>query len=57
MVSDNAINKLIHISILRRIITSVSSLLAMPDFDTTLLGLVGISGATYLGFKFPNQQG
>lgn len=38
-------------------ITSVSSLLAMPDFDTTLLGLVGISGATYLGFKFPNQEG
>jgi hypothetical protein len=38
-------------------ISSVFSLLAMPDFDTTLLGLVGISGATYLGFKFPNQEG
>jgi hypothetical protein len=38
-------------------ITSVLSLLTMPEFDTTLLGLVGISGATYLGFKFPNQQG
>lgn len=38
-------------------ISSVFSLLAMPNFDTTLLGLVGISGATYLGFKFPNQEG
>lgn len=38
-------------------ITSVSNLLAMPDFDTTLLGLMGISGATYLGFKLPNQEG
>jgi len=37
--------------------SSVFSLLTMPEFDTTLLGLVGISGATYLGFKFPNQQG
>jgi len=38
-------------------ITSVLNLLTMPEFDTTVLGLMGISGATYLGFKFPNQQG
>jgi hypothetical protein len=25
--------------------------LAMPDFDSTVLGLLGISGATYAGFK------
>jgi hypothetical protein len=25
----------------------------MPDFDATLLGLLGISSGTYLGFKFP----
>jgi hypothetical protein len=31
--------------------------LAMPDFDATLLGLMGLSGGTYIGFKMPNQQG
>lgn len=31
--------------------------LVMPDFDPTLLGLMGISGGTYIGFKLPNQQG
>jgi len=31
--------------------------LAMPDFDVTLLGLMGLSGGTYIGFKMPNQQG
>lgn len=36
---------------------SVYDVLAMPDFDTTLLGLMGISGGTYIGFKLPNQQG
>ena len=30
--------------------------LAMPDFDETLLALMGISSGTYLGFKFPEQQ-
>ncbi len=29
----------------------------MPDFDTTLLGLMGISGGTFVGFKLPTQQG
>jgi hypothetical protein len=27
----------------------------MPDFDTTLLGLMGISSGTYIGFKFPEK--
>jgi hypothetical protein len=27
--------------------------LAMPDFDTTLLGLLGLSAGTYLGLKVP----
>jgi hypothetical protein len=38
-------------------IGSVYNSLAMPDFDTTLLALMGISGGTYLGFKLPNQEG
>lgn len=29
--------------------------LAMPEFDTTLLGLMGISSGTYIGFKFPDK--
>ena len=27
----------------------------MPEFDATLLGLLGISSGTYLGFKFPEK--
>ena len=38
-------------------IVSVYDVLAMPDFDTTLLALMGISGGTYIGFKLPTQQG
>jgi hypothetical protein len=30
--------------------------LALPEFDSTLLGLLGISAGTYLGFKFPENQ-
>lgn len=30
--------------------------LSMPDFDTTLLGLMGISSGTFLGAKFPEQK-
>ena len=30
--------------------------LVMPDFDVTLLGLLGISAGTYLGFKFPEVK-
>ena len=29
--------------------------LAMPDFDPTLLGLMGLSAGTYVGFKFPEK--
>jgi hypothetical protein len=29
--------------------------LAMPEFDTTLLALMGISSGTYLGFKLPDK--
>jgi hypothetical protein len=28
----------------------------MPDFDATLLGLLGVSSGTYLGFKFPEPS-
>jgi Flp pilus assembly protein TadB len=30
--------------------------LAMPDFNASLLGLMGISSGTYVGFKFPEKQ-
>ena len=30
--------------------------LAMPQFSETLLGLMGISAGTYLGFKFPERH-
>lgn len=30
--------------------------LSLPAFDDNLLTLMGISGATYVGFKFPEQQ-
>jgi hypothetical protein len=38
-------------------ISKVVDGLVMPDFDTTLLALMGISGGTYVGFKLPSQQG
>jgi hypothetical protein len=34
-------------------LVSVAHVLSMPEFSTTLLALMGISGATYLGFKMP----
>jgi hypothetical protein len=37
-------------------VVKVAVNLTMPDFDNTLLALMGISGGTYLGFKFPEQQ-
>jgi hypothetical protein len=37
-------------------ISSVYAQLAMPNFNATLLGLMGISSGTYLGFKFPEKQ-
>ena len=35
---------------------SVWRRLSMPDFSPTLLGLLGISAGTYLGFKFPEKR-
>lgn len=35
--------------------TEVYSDLLMPEFNTTLLALMGISSGTYLGFKIPEQ--
>lgn len=37
-------------------VKSVWSSLLMPDFNATLLGLMGISSGTYLGAKFPEQK-
>jgi len=34
-------------------VRSVYSELTLPNFDTTLLGLMGLSSGTYIGFKFP----
>ncbi|WP_054773876.1 hypothetical protein [Methylogaea oryzae] len=38
-------------------IYNVWKTLAMPEFDTTLLSLMGISSGTYLGFKLPSANG
>ncbi|HEY0143359.1 MAG TPA: hypothetical protein VGF48_20875 [Thermoanaerobaculia bacterium] len=35
---------------------SVYAELSMPEFDATMLGLMGISSGTYLGFKFPEKK-
>ncbi|HBY63174.1 MAG TPA: hypothetical protein DEH78_25410 [Solibacterales bacterium] len=35
---------------------TVFASLVMPEFDATVLGLMGISSGTYLGFKFPEQS-
>ena len=35
----------------------VANELSMPEFDTTLLLLMGISNGTYLGFKIPEDPG
>ena len=37
-------------------ISSVYNNLTMPEFSATLLGLMGISSGTYIGFKFPEQK-
>ena len=37
-------------------IISVLGRLGMPDFSTTLLGLMGLSAGTYLGFKIPEKN-
>jgi len=38
-------------------ISKVCNTFAMPEFDATLLALMGISSGTYIGFKLPSQQG
>jgi len=38
-------------------VSSVYRVLSMPEFDNTLLALMGISNGTYIGFKLPQQQG
>ncbi|HEY3137162.1 MAG TPA: hypothetical protein VGL29_14130, partial [Blastocatellia bacterium] len=37
-------------------VSSVYNELTMPEFSPTLLGLMGISSGTYIGFKFPEQK-
>lgn len=37
-------------------LSAVYNSLAMPEFSTTLLGLMGISSGTYIGFKFPEVK-
>src|SRR5712692_10016480 len=37
-------------------VSSVYNELTMPEFSTTLLGLMGISSGTYIGFKFPEEK-
>ena len=37
-------------------IVRVFTKLSIPDFNPTLLGLLGLSAGTYVGFKFPENQ-
>jgi hypothetical protein len=37
-------------------LSSVYNNLTMPEFSATLLGLMGLSSGTYIGFKFPEQK-
>ncbi len=37
-------------------LVSVYNNLTMPEFSPTLLGLMGLSAGTYIGFKFPEQK-
>ncbi len=36
---------------------AVRQVMSMPEFPETLLVLMGISNATYLGFKIPEKAG
>jgi hypothetical protein len=36
-------------------VSAVWAELAMPQFNETLLALMGVSAGTYLGFKFPER--
>ena len=37
-------------------VSSVYNNLTMPEFSATLLGLMGLSSGTYIGFKFPEPK-
>lgn len=37
-------------------VSSVYTRLTMPEFSATLLGLMGMSSGTYIGFKFPEKR-
>jgi hypothetical protein len=37
-------------------VSTVYNNLTMPEFSSTLLGLMGLSAGTYIGFKFPEQK-
>jgi hypothetical protein len=37
-------------------VSAVYNSLNMPEFSPTLLGLMGISSGTYIGFKFPEKK-
>jgi len=37
-------------------IVRILTKLSIPDFNPTLLGLLGLSAGTYVGFKFPENQ-
>lgn len=37
-------------------VSSVYNSLSMPEFSPTLLGLMGLSSGTYIGFKFPEKR-
>jgi hypothetical protein len=37
-------------------LSSVYNELTMPEFSASLLGLMGLSAGTYIGFKFPEQR-
>ena len=37
-------------------VVTVYDTLAMPQFDASLLGLMGISSAAYAGMKIPEQK-
>lgn len=37
-------------------LSSVYNGLTMPEFSASLLGLMGLSSGTYIGFKFPEQR-
>ncbi|HET9284581.1 MAG TPA: hypothetical protein VFR24_21715 [Candidatus Angelobacter sp.] len=37
-------------------VMNILTKLSIPDFNPTLLGLLGLSAGTYVGFKFPENQ-